>query len=166
MLEEQKKITAELKVAVKQAEQASRAKSAFLANMSHEIRTPMNGVLGMTELLVALARRAAPEGAAHPRIPGAIAGYLHRREVSDKDVLLDYDRLDVVAKTGTMNFVRGLAGYIATPRGRKLAFAIFSNDLARRSAGVQGVQKGWMARARNFERELIRLWVQKADQAV
>ncbi len=36
----------------KQAEQASRAKSAFLATMSHEIRTPMNGVLGTARLLI------------------------------------------------------------------------------------------------------------------
>ncbi|NRB69499.1 MAG: TMAO reductase system sensor histidine kinase/response regulator TorS [Vibrio sp.] len=35
----------------RQAEQASRAKSAFLATMSHEIRTPMNGVLGTARLL-------------------------------------------------------------------------------------------------------------------
>jgi signal transduction histidine kinase/CheY-like chemotaxis protein/HPt (histidine-containing phosphotransfer) domain-containing protein len=36
--------------AVKEAEEADRAKTEFLANMSHEIRTPMNGVLGMIGL--------------------------------------------------------------------------------------------------------------------
>lgn len=40
-----------LRVAMEEAEEASRAKSEFLANMSHEIRTPINGVLGLTELL-------------------------------------------------------------------------------------------------------------------
>jgi PAS domain S-box-containing protein len=37
--------------ATRQAEEASRAKSAFLANMSHELRTPLNSVLGFSELL-------------------------------------------------------------------------------------------------------------------
>ena len=41
-----------LRVAQRQAEAASYAKSAFLAAMSHEIRTPMNGVIGMTGLLL------------------------------------------------------------------------------------------------------------------
>lgn len=39
-----------LERAKRDAEAASRTKSAFLANMSHELRTPFNAVLGMIEL--------------------------------------------------------------------------------------------------------------------
>lgn len=117
----------------------------------------------MVEMLAAFARRSAHGAGRHPRIPGAIAGYLKRHNVTAKSVPLDYDRLDVVAKTGTMSFVRGLAGYIATPRGRTLAFAIFTNDLARRGGRAQRVNKGWMNRAKRLERALIRNWVIGAD---
>ncbi|MFP4236600.1 MAG: ATP-binding protein [Desulfonatronovibrio sp.] len=42
----------ELRKALHQAKEATRAKSEFLANMSHEIRTPMNAIIGMTGLLL------------------------------------------------------------------------------------------------------------------
>jgi D-alanyl-D-alanine carboxypeptidase/D-alanyl-D-alanine-endopeptidase (penicillin-binding protein 4) len=40
--------------------------------------------------------------------------------------------LEVVAKTGTLNFVSTLAGYVQAPSGRSLAFAVFCADLERR----------------------------------
>ena len=39
-----------LRVALKAAEDANRAKTAFLSNMSHEIRTPMNAIIGLDKI--------------------------------------------------------------------------------------------------------------------
>lgn len=44
--------TAEIRVLLERAEEASRAKSEFLANLSHEIRTPIHGIQGMHSLLL------------------------------------------------------------------------------------------------------------------
>jgi len=47
-----RKQTAEIRVLLAKAEDASRAKSEFLANLSHEIRTPIHGIQGMHALLL------------------------------------------------------------------------------------------------------------------
>jgi D-alanyl-D-alanine carboxypeptidase/D-alanyl-D-alanine-endopeptidase (penicillin-binding protein 4) len=68
----------------------------------------------------------------------------------------------VVAKTGTLNFVSGLAGYL-TGR-RRLAFAIFAADPERRTL-VRPEERddppggsAWLARARGQEQALLRRW--------
>ncbi len=70
----------------------------------------------------------------------------------------------VLAKSGTLNFVSGLAGHIVPPGGRELIFAIFSADPARRD-GIAvadreeppGV-KDWTRRARRLQGQLISGW--------
>jgi serine-type D-Ala-D-Ala carboxypeptidase/endopeptidase (penicillin-binding protein 4) len=75
----------------------------------------------------------------------------------------------VLAKSGTLNFVSGLAGHIVPPGtsgngGRELVFAIFSGDPARRDAVPVALReepegmKSWTARARRLQGQLINRW--------
>ncbi|MBK5927317.1 D-alanyl-D-alanine carboxypeptidase/D-alanyl-D-alanine-endopeptidase [Rhodobaculum claviforme] len=72
--------------------------------------------------------------------------------------------LQIRAKTGTLNFVSGLAGYIQPPGGPELAFAIFSADLdarrriptAQREAPVGA--RAWSTRARGLQQALLARW--------
>ncbi|MDD9716541.1 D-alanyl-D-alanine carboxypeptidase/D-alanyl-D-alanine-endopeptidase [Dinoroseobacter sp. PD6] len=70
----------------------------------------------------------------------------------------------VVAKTGTLNFVSGLAGYITPPSGRALAFAIFSADMDRRAALSRAERerpeggRAWARRARRLQNDLVLRW--------
>ncbi len=74
--------------------------------------------------------------------------------------------VDVVAKTGTLNFVSSLAGFIlGGPRA--LSFAIFTADTARRDAIPPAERerppgsRGWARRSRQLQKELIRDWAQR-----
>ncbi len=70
----------------------------------------------------------------------------------------------VVAKTGTLNFVSGLAGFVRPAGGRDMAFAIFAADLPRRE-GIPRAQRdrpegarAWARRARILQHRLIDRW--------
>ena len=47
-----KEMSGDLIAAVKEAEDANRAKSAFYSAVSHEVRTPLNSILGMNEMIL------------------------------------------------------------------------------------------------------------------
>ncbi len=72
--------------------------------------------------------------------------------------------LKVKAKTGTLNFVSGLAGFMTTAGGTELAFVILSADLearARIDPNDGEVPKGvrrWLRRARGLQQRFIRRW--------
>lgn len=72
--------------------------------------------------------------------------------------------ITIAAKTGTLNFVSTLAGYITGPDGTEMAFAIFTGDLdARAKIPKQDREaprgaKSFNNRARRVQRQLIERW--------
>ena len=69
------------------------------------------------------------------------------------------------AKTGTLHFVSGLAGYISAGK-TELAFAIFSANTQRRDALTVGERerppgaKGWSNQARRLQSGLVDRWIE------
>ena len=72
----------------------------------------------------------------------------------------------VMAKSGTLNFASGLAGYIVPPSGRPLVFAIFAADVARRDGLTEAERESppggqdWTRRARALQGQLIARWAE------
>ena len=72
--------------------------------------------------------------------------------------------IEIAAKTGTLNFVSSLAGYMSTAAGRDLVFAIFCADVPRRAALTEAERerpeggRTYVTRARRLQRKLIRRW--------
>jgi D-alanyl-D-alanine carboxypeptidase/D-alanyl-D-alanine-endopeptidase (penicillin-binding protein 4) len=89
------------------------------------------------------------------------------RDVGMKDdsgKVIEGHAAKVLAKSGTLNFVSGLAGHVVPPKGRELVFAIFSGDPDRRDAvpvdlreEPEGAQ-AWTRRARRLQGQLINRW--------
>lgn len=72
--------------------------------------------------------------------------------------------LSVSAKTGTLNFVSALTGYLTTATGRELAFAILTSDIERRAALTEAERdrppggRGWSGGSRALQRRLLANW--------
>ena len=70
----------------------------------------------------------------------------------------------VHAKTGTLNFVSNLAGYVRAADGRNLAFAIFAADVAARERGkLEGSEsprgsRQWNRKAKALQEHLLHGW--------
>jgi D-alanyl-D-alanine carboxypeptidase/D-alanyl-D-alanine-endopeptidase (penicillin-binding protein 4) len=96
---------------------------------------------------------------------GGLPGILREQGMRDKSGKeIKGSPVRIVAKTGTLNFVSGLAGYILPPSGKELVFAIFSADVRRRDA-LREVEREqpeggpqWTRRARNLQGQLLGHW--------
>ncbi len=74
------------------------------------------------------------------------------------------ETVEVRAKTGTLNYVRGLSGILTGPTGKRLGFAIFSADLEARAKidGTKARQPGakrFANRAIALEQAMLRRWI-------
>lgn len=107
--------------------------------------------------------------------PKATLAALRALDISDFLTPFRVQRLpkgvSIQAKTGTIYYARGLAGYIVLPDKRRLAFVIFTTDYDKRqayeanfdasaiiSAGAQ--ERTWLNRARTLEARILRYWAQ------
>lgn len=80
-----------------------------------------------------------------------------RRVIKDHPIKVD-------AKTGTLNFVSSLAGYLTGPDGTEMAFAIFAADEGIRATLTRAEREGppggvsWNRRAKRMQQQLLERW--------
>lgn len=96
---------------------------------------------------------------------GALPGLLKDHGIADaRGKTIKAHPVQVRAKTGTLNFVSALAGYIQPPGGRQLAFAIFAADPERRARLTLAEREdppggdAWNKRAKALQGQLITRW--------
>ncbi|MFC3170300.1 D-alanyl-D-alanine carboxypeptidase [Paracoccus fontiphilus] len=97
--------------------------------------------------------------------PGLAAGLPDLLKLNPLDEDLGRDpaqAAQVHAKTGTLNFVSNLAGYLDRPDGTRSAFAILATDAQRQSATAgQDLPSGvvtWTREAKQLQRDILNLW--------
>jgi len=87
----------------------------------------------------------------------------HPMRTEDRKIIENHP-LNVHAKTGTLNFVSGLGGFIDLPDGTELAFACFSADLPRRDALTRDERekppggRTYSTRARKLQQRMLARW--------
>ncbi|MEM7544058.1 MAG: D-alanyl-D-alanine carboxypeptidase/D-alanyl-D-alanine-endopeptidase [Pseudomonadota bacterium] len=119
----------------------------------------------LVELLAAADRRG------FPSLSGGrgatLKALLPRKRYDDEDARAPEVEATMRAKTGTLNFVSALAGYIDTDAGKRLGFAIITADLPRRNAITDTTierpsgSRAWANRSRRLQRALVRSWINR-----
>lgn len=115
------------------------------------------------------ASRMAPEALVaafvQARKAGALRPLLKPFSLTDKNGTPVKDHpIKVDAKTGTLNFVSGLGGFLTTADGSELAFAIFTADVDHRATIPRALRerpegaRAWNRRSRKLQRALIERW--------
>ncbi|MBE3636968.1 D-alanyl-D-alanine carboxypeptidase/D-alanyl-D-alanine endopeptidase [Mangrovicoccus algicola] len=101
----------------------------------------------------------------HVGIDGPLWPLLKPVHLSDKNGRAE--PFELRAKTGTLNFVSCLVGYVRRPGKRAMIFAILTAEPERRAAIAPGDEErpagshGWTTRSRALQYDLIRLWSDK-----
>jgi D-alanyl-D-alanine carboxypeptidase/D-alanyl-D-alanine-endopeptidase (penicillin-binding protein 4) len=111
------------------------------------------------------------ESRASPRQFAAILTAMAREPVlagMPNRIMGDDPKAEAAAKSGTMDFACGLAGYLTAKSGKRLAFAIFLRDREKREALDAAFDRrvlaptpgarGWLGRARALEAALLKSW--------
>lgn len=107
--------------------------------------------------MVTLLNAQGVEGQIHPLMKAITMVDANRKAIPDFPAT-------VQAKTGTLNFVSALAGYLETDTGRRLSFAIFAYDPAARTASRTSLDErpsgaaAFNGKAKGLQQDLLQRW--------